>query len=205
MDDAVHIALIDDDPAVLDSLQLYFGRQGIKTSCFETAEAFTAALERSGRFDCIVSDVRMPSVSGIDLVRQLNARGLRTPIILITGHGDIDMAVSAIKAGAFDFIEKPFDETRLLTSIQEAVKHERRQTIDAAEIENLRARFKSLSNRQREIMELAASGLSSKEIGTKLQISTKTVENHRAWIMERIGARNLADLVRMAMQIQRQP
>jgi len=205
MDDPIHIALIDDDPAVLDSLQLYFGRQQIKTTCFETAEAFTAALELPGRFDCIVSDVRMPGVSGIDLVRQLNARGLRTPIILITGHGDIDMAVSAIKAGAFDFIEKPFDETRLLASIQEAVKHERRQTVDDAELENLRTRFKSLSNRQREIMELAASGLSSKEIGTKLQISTKTVENHRAWIMERIGARNLADLVRMAMQIQRQP
>jgi len=205
MDDPIHIALINDDPAVLDSLKLYFGRQEIKTSCFETAEAFTAALERPGRFDCIVSDVRMPGVSGIDLVRQLNARGLRTPIILITGHGDIDMAVSAIKAGAFDFIEKPFDETRLLASIQEAVKHDRRQTIDDAELENLRTRFKSLSNRQREIMELAASGLSSKEIGTKLQISTKTVENHRAWIMERIGARNLADLVRMAMQIQRQP
>ena len=202
MADPIHIALIDDDPAVLDSLRLYFARHELKTSCFNTAEEFLAALDRSAQFDCVVSDVRMPGVSGLDLVRQLNARGFIRPIILITGHGDIDMAVAAIKIGAFDFIEKPFDENRLLASIRNAVEQGRQQMSDAAELEQLQSRFNSLSLRQRQVMELAVAGLSSKEIGKRLKISSKTVENHRAWVMERIGARNLAELVRMAMQIQ---
>lgn len=202
MADLIHIALIDDDEAVLDSLRLYFTRQDIKTSCFGSADEFLAALDRSAQFDCVVSDVRMPGVSGLDLVGQLNARGFIRPIILITGHGDVDMAVAAIKIGAFDFIEKPFDENRLLASIRNAVEKGRQQITGAAELEKLQAKFNSLSQRQRQVMELAVAGLSSKEIGLRLKISTKTVENHRAWVMERIGARNLAELVRMAMQIQ---
>lgn len=200
-----HIALIDDDHAVLDSLRLYFARQRVETSCFDSAEGFLAAVGRAESFDCVVSDVRMPGVSGLDLVRQLNARGFVCPIILITGHGDIDMAVSAIKLGAFDFIEKPFDENRLLAAIRQAVERGRQQTNDAAELGQLRVRFDSLSPRQRQVMELAATGLSSKEIGTQLEISAKTVENHRAWVMERMGARNLAELVRIAMRLQQKP
>ena len=202
MADPIHIALIDDDAAVLDSLRLYFARHEFKTSCFNAAEEFLAAVDRSEHFDCVVSDVRMPGVSGLDLVGHLNARGFIRPIILITGHGDIDMAVAAIKIGAFDFIEKPFDENRLLASIRDAVERGRQQTSDAEELEQLQARFNLLSLRQRQVMELAVAGLSSKEIGKRLNISSKTVENHRAWVMERIGARNLAELVRMAMQIQ---
>lgn len=202
MADPIHIALIDDDEAVLDSLRLYFTRQEIKASCFKAAEEFLAAIDRAAQFDCIVSDVRMPGVSGLDLVGRLNARGFLRPIILITGHGDIDMAVAAIKTGAFDFIEKPFDENRLLASIRNAVEKGRQQVSDAAELDHLQTRFNSLSVRQRQVMELAVAGLSSKEIGKRLKISSKTVENHRAWVMERIGARNLAELVRMAMQIQ---
>ena len=201
MADPIHIALIDDDPAVLDSLRLYFARQELKTSCFNASEEFLAAVDRSEQFDCVVSDVRMPGMSGLDLVRHLKARGFIWPIILITGHGDIDMAVSAIKIGAFDFIEKPFDETRLLVSIRNAVEQKRQHMSDAIELEQLQSRFNSLSLRQRQVMELAAAGLSSKEIGMRLKISAKTVENHRAWVMERIGARNLAELVRMAMRI----
>jgi len=214
MPDPIRIARIDDDPAVLDSLRLYFARQKVEASCFDTAEDFLAAVSRAELFDCIVSDVRMPGVSGLELVRQLKARGYMRPIVLITGHGDVDMAVAAIKvdmavaaikAGAFDFIEKPFDENRLLAGIHEAVERGRQQTSDAAELEKLRARFDSLSRRQRQVMELAATGLSSKEIGAQLKISAKTVENHRAWVMERIGARNLAELVRMAMRLQQKP
>ena len=202
MADPIHIALIDDDAAVLDSLRLYFARHELKTSCFNSAEEFLAAVDGPAQFDCVVSDVRMPGVSGLDLVGQLNARGFIRPIILITGHGDIDMAVAAIKIGAFDFIEKPFDENRLLASIRNAVEQGRQQMSDAAELEQLQSRFNSLSLRQRQVMELAVAGLSSKEIGKRLKISSKTVENHRAWVMERIGARNLAELVRMSMQIQ---
>ena len=201
MADDIHIALIDDDAAVLDSLRLYFARQDIKVSCFGSADELLEATDRLSQFDCLVSDERMPGLSGIDLVRHLKATGAMRPIILITGHGDVDMAVAAIKAGAFDFIEKPFDESRLLASIRSAVEHTRQKINDAGDIEQLRARFNSLSIRQRQVMEFAVAGLSSKEIGVKLQISTKTVENHRAWTMERIGARNLAELVRLAMRI----
>jgi two-component system response regulator FixJ len=201
MAESIHIALVDDDPAVLDSLQLYFARHDVKTSCFASAEALLAALDGGGQPDCIVSDVRMQGMSGLDLVHRLNDRRSNAPLILITGLGDVDMAVSAIKSGAFDFIEKPFDEGRLLASIRSAVAIGRRQANDAAEIEKLRSRFQMLSARQLQVMELAAAGLSNKEIGSQLNISPKTVENHRAWVMERIGAKNLAELVRMAMRI----
>ena len=203
MADPIHIALIDDDEPVLDSLALYRGRHKVLASCFKTAEDFIAALDRSARFDCVVSDVRLPGTSGLDLVRLLGQRRFARPIILITGHGDIDMAVSAIKIGAFDFIEKPFDESRLLASIRNAVEKGRQDSSDAAELEKLQSRFDSLSARQRQVMELTVAGLSNKEIALQLDISAKTVENHRAWVMERIGARNLADLVRMAMQVRR--
>jgi two-component system response regulator FixJ len=199
---AIEVALIDDDAAVLDSLGLYFARHEVGATCFEAAEAFLAALAATMRFDCIVSDVRMPGVSGIDLVQQLKAQGVAAPIILITGRGDIDMAVSAIKLGAFDFLEKPFDENRLLASIREAVEIGRQKATESVELEKLQSRFKLLSARQREVMELAVAGYSNKEIGTMLSISPKTVENHRAWVMERVCAKNLAELVRMAMQLQ---
>jgi FixJ family two-component response regulator len=140
-------------------------------------------------------------MSGLDLVQHLSERSYTGPIILITGQGDIDMAVSAIKNGAFDFIEKPFDEARLLASIHRAVEKGRQSESAAGELEELQSRFNALSARQRQVMELAVSGLSSKEIGIKLNISPRTVENHRAWVMERIGARNLADLIRAAIKV----
>jgi two-component system response regulator FixJ len=197
----IQLALIDDDDAVLDALGLYFARHEVGTTCFAAAEAFLTALE-TARFDCIVSDVRMPGISGLDIVQQLKARGATAPIILITGRGDIDIAVSAIKLGAFDFIEKPFDENRLLASIRNAVEIGRQKATDSAELEKLQSRFGLLSARQRQVMELAVAGYSNKEIGTMLSISSKTVENHRAWVMERVCAKNLAELVRMAMQLQ---
>ena len=200
-----HIAVIDDDEAVLDSLRLYFARQDVETSCFASAQDFLAAIRSGQRFDCIVSDVRMPGMSGLDLVQHLKGAGLAAPVILITGHGDVDMAVAAIKVGAFDFIEKPFDEARLLASIRNALNKMQQPEIDAVELEELQSRFNTLSVRQRQVMELAVVGLSNKEIGSQLKISPKTVENHRAWVMERIGARNIAELVRIAMKIQGKP
>ena len=205
MADRIHIALIDDDEAVLDSLALYLARHDIEVSGFRRTEDFLAALDRAVSFDCLVSDVRLPEMSGLDLVVRLVERRFAVPIILITGHGDVDMAVSAIKSGAFDFIEKPFDEARLLASIRNAVEKRLQNASDAAELEKLQARFDALTARQRQVMELTVSGLSNKEIAARLDISIKTVENHRAWVMERIGARNLADLVRMAMRVRGRP
>ena len=201
MPDRLHVALIDDDAAVLDALRYYLARQSIRTSTFQAARDFLEALDRHEQFDCVVSDVRMPGMSGLDLMKYLNERGYAGPVILITGHGDVDMAVGAIKNGAFDFIEKPFDEARLLTSIRQGAEKMRQNKSEAAEIDELQSRFDSLSARQREVMELAVAGLSSKEIGIRLNISPKTVENHRAWVMERIGARNVADLIRKAMKV----
>jgi two-component system response regulator FixJ len=201
----LHIAIIDDDEAVLDSLRLYFARQDVETSCFASAQEFLATTRDGQRFDCVVSDVRMPGMSGLDLVQHLKSLGLAAPVILITGHGDVDMAVAAIKVGAFDFIEKPFDESRLLASVRSALDNMRQPDLDGAELKELQSRFNTLSARQRQVMELAVAGLSNKEIGSQLNISPKTVENHRAWVMERIGARNIAELVRMAMKIQARP
>jgi RNA polymerase sigma factor (sigma-70 family) len=201
MSDRLHVALIDDDAAVLDALSYYLARQAIRTSTFQAAKGFLEALDGHEQFDCVVSDVRMPGMSGLDLMKHLNERGYAGPVILITGHGDVDMAVGAIKNGAFDFIEKPFDEARLLASVRQAAERMRQSKTEAAELDELQSRFESLSARQREVMELAIAGLSSKEIGIRLNISPKTVENHRAWVMERMGARNVADLIRKAMKI----
>jgi len=203
MPDQLHIALIDDDAGVLDALRYYLARQSIKASTFQAAKEFLATLDRREQFDCVVSDVRMPGMSGLDLMTQLKARGYGGPVILITGHGDVDMAVAAIKNGAFDFIEKPFDEARLLASIRQGAERTRQTKSAAAELDELQARFDNLSVRQREVMELAVAGLSSKEIGIRLNISPKTVEDDRAWVMERMGARNVADLIRKAMKISR--
>lgn len=199
---SIHIAIIDDDAAVLDSLRLYFTRQGIESACFAAAADFLDAVSRGARFDGVVSDVRMPGMTGLELVNRLKAEGFAAPVILITGHGDVEMAVAAIKVGAFDFIEKPFDEARLLASIRSAIDKQRQPEPGAAELAKLRTRFAALSARQRQVMELAVTGLSNKEIGAQLKISPKTVENHRAWVMERVGARNIAELVRIAMKVQ---
>jgi two-component system response regulator FixJ len=205
MTEPIHIALADDDAAVLDSLQLYFARHRVTTSCFASAEALLADLDAGAQPECIVSDIRMPGMSGLDLLRRLKERRSAAPLILITALGDIEMAVSAIKNGAFDFIEKPFDEGRLLASIQMAVELQRRKASDDAELEKLRSRFNTLSARQRQVMELAAAGMSNKEIAYRLDISPKTVENHRAWVMERMDAKSLAELVRIAMKIEERP
>jgi RNA polymerase sigma factor (sigma-70 family) len=202
MTESIHIALADDDAAVLDSLQLYFARHQVVTSCYTSADALFASLDAGVQPECIVSDIRMPGMSGLELLDRLKARRSTIPFILITAVGDIEMAVAAIKNGAADFIEKPFDEGRLLASIRAAVALRRQQASDSAEIEKLRSRFNALSARQRQVMELAVSGLSNKEIAYRLDISPKTVENHRAWVMERMDAKSLAELVRIAMKIE---
>jgi two-component system response regulator FixJ len=192
------VALIEDDEAVLHSLQLLLQRRGVAVRCFRSAESFLASLPADVP-DCVVTDVRMPGLSGLDLQRELKRLGVGVPVILITGHGDIAMAVTALKDGASDFIEKPFDDDRLVESLTKAMATERELRSEAAEKSKLAARVAELSPRQREVMYLVAEGLSNKQIALQLGISPRTVENYRAWAMERMGASNLADLVRKVL------
>lgn len=195
------IALIEDDEAILQSLGMLLERQGFSVRGYSSAERF---LEELGADmpACVVSDIRMPGLSGLELQQELSRRDTTVPIILITGHGDIAMAVKAVKDGAFDFIEKPFDDARLVDSIRAAIEAGARQRLRQTEIADLTARASELSPRQREVMRLVAEGLSSKEIALKLDISPRTVENYRAWVMEKMAAGNLADLVRKVVMLQ---
>lgn len=192
------IALIEDDEAVLDSLRLLLQSRGFAVTGFRSAEAFLAS-PQSRASTCIVSDVRLPGRSGVDLQRLLVAKGIDTPIILITGHGDIAMAVTAMREGASDFIEKPYDAERLIASIERTLAiSERVKSLESEKV-LLSQRAAELSTRQRQVMELVAAGLSSKQIASRLGISHRTVENYRAWIMERMDASNIADLVRKVL------
>ncbi len=201
MPDEMSVALIDDDDAVLDSLGIYLRRRGFAVTTFSAAQQFLDAVSSGEDFDCVVTDVRMPGLSGLELQHVLSERACSWPLILITGHGDIDMAVSALKAGAADFIEKPIDDRRLLASIKEAVKCSRERLEDEAETAEIARRYAELSDRQREVMGLAIKGLSNKEIAAELKISPRTVEHYREWAMQRMHADSFAELVRMAVRL----
>lgn len=191
------IAVIDDDFAVLDSLCELLAAAGIEVLPFQSAEAFlSVVIERD--IGCVVSDVRLPNMTGIQLHREISRRCPGLPVILITGQGDIAMAVAAVKEGAFDFIEKPLLDDRIVTSVRNAVAAAARNRADADLRAEFSGRIAELSPRQRQVMDLLVLGLSNKEIALRLGLSTRTVENYRAWVMERMRTRNLAELVRLA-------
>ncbi|MCC7016506.1 MAG: response regulator transcription factor [Rhodospirillales bacterium] len=194
------IFVADDDEAVLDSLRLLLEGHGYAVTCFATGEALLKTLEAPDVApDCAVVDVRLPGLSGLELQQQLHQRRKDLPVIIITGHGDIDMAVRALKAGAFDFIEKPFDQGRLLDGIADALAGTIRHRSETEQISALAARRAELSERQRQVMDLVVEGMANKEIAGRLGISPRTVEIYRARVMEKMGARNLAELVRLSL------
>jgi two-component system response regulator FixJ len=203
MNSGLMVAVIDDDEGVLDSLRMMLTRDGFEVRTFKSAEDYLAAkdAEQAG---CVVCDVRLPHMSGLDLQGELKKRRSSVPLILITGHGNISMAVSAVKAGAHDFLEKPFSPDRLLEAIQGAVSKGHHRLAEDQELRRLAARVNELSERQREVMALAVKGLSNKEIAQALQISPRTVETYRAWVTEKTGAKNVAELVRLAMRLDSQ-
>ena len=192
----VHI--IDDDDAVRDSLAFLLTSSGIRA---ETHASATAFLDRFAEVSigCIVTDIRMPDISGIDLLRQVKERDPATPVIVITGHGDVPLAVEAMKLGASDFLEKPFDDDALLVAIRNALDRERNRDEQGTRIAEYRSRLASLSTREREVLEGLVAGHPNKIIAYDLGISPRTVEVYRANVMTKMKASTLSDLVRMAL------
>lgn len=192
------VSIIDDDPAVLDSLTMLMQSHGLSVARFETARDFLDAGLQPG---CVVSDVRMPEMTGIELLRSMKQDGDDRPVILITGHGDIEMAVQAIKLGAREFIEKPFDNSKLLDCVVDALEATSSSLLENQERKELSDRFVMLTERQRETMRCLIRGMANKQIAAELGISPRTVEIHRTWVMNKMSAKTLADLVRMGLAL----
>lgn len=192
------VCVIDDDAGVALSLRALLESVGLDVYTYSSPTEFLANAKPE-QMGCIVLDVRMPGMSGIDLYELLNARGLDIPVIFITGHGDVRTAVRAIKAGAIDFLEKPFRDQELLDCIQKALARDMEVRGNEDEVAIARERVKSLTTREKEVLNLVVDGQSSKVIARTLNISPKTVEFHRARLLEKMQARSVLDLVRIIL------
>jgi two-component system response regulator FixJ len=201
MTDDAPIHVIDDDEAVRDALRFLFESAGLTVRSYDSAAAFIDAIgaQRGG---CVLTDVRMPGFDGLALQRRLAELGIDLPVIVMTGHADVPLAVQALKEGAFDFIEKPFDDDRLLASVRGALEAGRRRREEAAGLDAIAARLASLTPREREVLDGLAAGHPNKTIAYDLGTSPRTIEVHRARVMEKMQARSLADLVRMVLAVQ---
>lgn len=192
------VYIVDDDRAVRDSLRWLIESIGVKVETYESAIDFLRAHdpERPG---CIVLDVRMPGMSGLELHERLRRSDSCVPVIFITGHGDVPMAVRAMKAGAVDFVSKPFNDQALLDRVQQAIERDKQNRSKRAEHQEIYSRWSRLTPREREVMEMVITGHSNKSIAARLGVSSKTVEAHRAKFMEKMEAHSLPDLMRITL------
>jgi FixJ family two-component response regulator len=195
------VFVVDDDSSIREAIKNLISLEGIRVETFGTAQEFL----RSKRPDvpgCVVLDVELPGLSGLDLQSELAAHGIKLPIIFITGYGDVPMSVRAMKAGALEFLTKPFRDQDLLNAIYQALERDRVERQHSREIIELRERFDALTSREREVMTLVVAGWLNKQIGFELGISEITVKIHRGRVMNKIGARSLAELVRLTERLE---
>lgn len=192
------VYIVEDDDAVRDSLQMVLESVGYATRAFSSATEFLDHYD-SALSGCIVLDIRMPGMSGMELQRKLNERNSILPIIFVTGHGDVPMAVEAMQQGAIDFVQKPYREQELLEKVERALALERESRDSLAQKRTIQERLASLTPREHEVLKLMVEGRANKVIAIDLDISQRTVEIHRARVMDKLKARSLAHLVRMVM------
>ena len=197
--DAV-IAIVDDDPSVREGLSSLIRSAGLQVETFASAQEFLVRPAAEAP-SCLVLDLQLPGLSGLDLQKQMADAGVEIPIVFLTGHGNIPASVQAMKAGAVEFLTKPFDDEKLLQAIQEAMERDRRSRQQHAQTRALRERYESLTAREQEIMKQVVSGLLNKQIAAELNITEFTVKIHRGRVMRKMHADSLADLVRMAQNL----
>jgi len=193
------VYVIDDDQAMRDSLEFLLGSADFDVRLFESALDFLNEMPNLP-FGCIVSDVRMPGMNGMDLLKQLKNDRARLPVVIMTGHGDVPLAVEAMKLGAIDFIEKPFEDDRLIGMIETSLKQAGEEARSEAVSQDIVARIQSLSPRERQVMDGLIAGMSNKVIAREFDISPRTIEVYRANVMTKMQASSLSELVRMAMR-----
>src|ERR1700751_2464884 len=193
------VYVIDDDAAMRDSLNFLLDAANFEVTLFESATNFLEMLPRLA-FGCVVSDVRMPGIDGIELLKRMKSLDSPFPIVIITGHGDVALAVEAMKLGAVDFLEKPFEDDRLIGMIETAIRHREPAAKDEAVTRDIPGRVDSLSPRERQVMEGLIAGLSNKMIARNYDISPRTIEVYRANVMTKMQAGSLSELVRLAMR-----
>ena len=198
------VCIIDDDDAIRESLRLLLYANGLRSLHYASADAFLADADAHD-FDCLLLDIRMPGMDGMELFRLLQRRRFAAPIIFITGHGDIPLAVSAIKEGAFDFLTKPFMDGELLPKVEAAIGQHNEERERLLELQRLQIKADSCTPRERDVMMLLARGLPNKGIADTLGISPRTVEIHRAHVMEKMDADSLPALVRMVALLESRP